>query len=43
MSQSPDGLAVASAGDETLRIWNVFGNPDQATPKKEATREPFAH
>ncbi|XP_021752411.1 cell division cycle 20.1, cofactor of APC complex-like [Chenopodium quinoa] len=43
MSQSPDGLAVASAGDETLRIWNVFGNPDQATPKKEVTHEPFAH
>uniref|UniRef100_A0A803KTZ5 CDC20/Fizzy WD40 domain-containing protein n=1 Tax=Chenopodium quinoa TaxID=63459 RepID=A0A803KTZ5_CHEQI len=43
MSQSPDGLAVASAGGETLQIWNVFGNPDQATPKKEATREPFAH
>ncbi|WOK97852.1 cell division cycle 20.2, cofactor of APC complex-like [Canna indica] len=29
MAQSPDGCTVASAaGDETLRIWNVFGIPE---------------
>ncbi|KAL8534736.1 hypothetical protein ACS0TY_010683 [Phlomoides rotata] len=29
MAQSPDGCTVASAaGDETLRFWNVFGEPE---------------
>ncbi|XP_002960485.2 cell division cycle 20.2, cofactor of APC complex [Selaginella moellendorffii] len=31
LAQSPDGYTVASAaGDETLRFWQVFGNPDTA-------------
>ncbi|PWA49238.1 WD40 repeat-containing protein [Artemisia annua] len=45
MTQSPDGCTVASAaGDEQLRFWNVFGNPEvaaKAAPK--AAPEPFAH
>ncbi|XP_050919562.1 acyl-CoA-binding protein [Lathyrus oleraceus] len=44
MTQSPDGCTVASAAaDETLRFWNVFGNPatvGKAAPK--AYSEPFA-
>ncbi|XP_019173777.1 PREDICTED: cell division cycle 20.1, cofactor of APC complex-like isoform X2 [Ipomoea nil] len=31
MAQSPDGCTVASAAaDETLKFWNVFGNPEVA-------------
>uniref|UniRef100_UPI001CB8D661 cell division cycle 20.2, cofactor of APC complex-like n=1 Tax=Erigeron canadensis TaxID=72917 RepID=UPI001CB8D661 len=44
MAQSPDGCTVASAADETLRLWNVFGIPEvaaKAAPK--ASPEPFAH
>ncbi|CAN1286229.1 Cell division cycle 20.1, cofactor of APC complex [Linum perenne] len=44
MAQSPDGCTVASAaGDETLRFWNVFGDPE-ATKKSaaKANPEPFA-
>ncbi|XP_031489550.1 cell division cycle 20.2, cofactor of APC complex-like isoform X1 [Nymphaea colorata] len=44
MAQSPDGCRVASAsgGDETLRIWNVFGKPE--TKKKPISNPlgPFA-
>ncbi|KAJ8900071.1 hypothetical protein K2173_024187 [Erythroxylum novogranatense] len=44
MAQSPDGFTVASAaGDETLRIWNVFGTPELAKPKARANPWPFAH
>ncbi|XP_056697207.1 cell division cycle 20.2, cofactor of APC complex isoform X2 [Spinacia oleracea] len=44
MSQSPDGHSVASVGDETLRIWNVFGSPDEVKSSKETSApEPFAH
>ncbi|KMT15605.1 hypothetical protein BVRB_3g059510 [Beta vulgaris subsp. vulgaris] len=43
MTQSPDSFAVASAGDETLRIWNVFGTPENTKPSKETAPEPFAH
>lgn len=32
MTQSPDGFTVASAADETLRFWNVFGVPEVAKP-----------
>ncbi|KAK8939665.1 Protein FIZZY-RELATED 2 [Platanthera guangdongensis] len=45
MSQSPDGCTVATAaGDETLKFWNVFGNPQMdklATKTKHS--EPFAN
>ncbi|KAK8959665.1 Protein FIZZY-RELATED 2 [Platanthera guangdongensis] len=45
MSQSPDGCTVATAsGDETLKFWNVFGNPHMdklATKTKHS--EPFAN
>ncbi|KAK9095620.1 hypothetical protein Scep_027089 [Stephania cephalantha] len=44
MAQSPDGCTVASAaGDETLRFWNVFGNPEASKPAPKTTREPFAN
>nr|TKR83973.1 hypothetical protein D5086_0000260060 [Populus alba] len=44
MTQSPDGYTVASAaGDETLRFWNVFGNPKAAKPAPKANAEPFAN
>ncbi|KAI7758217.1 hypothetical protein M8C21_018739 [Ambrosia artemisiifolia] len=46
MTQSPNGCTVATAaGDETLRLWNVFGSPEVAA--KAATVKPvpgpFAH
>ncbi|AED93749.1 Transducin/WD40 repeat-like superfamily protein [Arabidopsis thaliana] len=46
MAQSPDGCTVASAaGDETLRLWNVFGEPPKTTKKAASKKytEPFAH
>ncbi|KAI9197745.1 hypothetical protein LWI28_003568 [Acer negundo] len=44
MAQSPDGCTVASAAaGETLRFWNVFGDPQVAKPALKAVREPFAH
>ncbi|KAL5715015.1 hypothetical protein ACHQM5_016904 [Ranunculus cassubicifolius] len=45
MAQSPDGCTVATAaGDETLRFWNVFGNPQAAAkPAPKAYPEPFAN
>ncbi|KAL5724587.1 hypothetical protein ACHQM5_007827 [Ranunculus cassubicifolius] len=45
MTQSPDGCTVATAaGDETLRFWNVFGNPQAAAkPAAKAHHEPFAN
>lgn len=45
MTQSPDGCTVATAaGDETLRFWNVFGNPELDKPaKKAACSIPFAN
>ncbi|KAM7270430.1 hypothetical protein ACFE04_029644 [Oxalis oulophora] len=44
MAQSPDGYSVATAaGDETLRIWNIFGSPEAARPAPKANPEPFAH
>lgn len=41
--QSPDGYTVATAAaDETLRIWNVFGDPKLAKKKPSAERkDPF--
>ncbi|KAJ9184612.1 hypothetical protein P3X46_004322 [Hevea brasiliensis] len=44
MTQSPNGYTVATAaGDETLRFWNVFGDPEVAKPASKANPEPFAH
>lgn len=45
MAQSPNGYTVATAaGDETLRFWNVFGNPVVDKPASKKTySEPFAH
>ncbi|PKU66019.1 Protein FIZZY-RELATED 2 [Dendrobium catenatum] len=45
MAQSPDGCTVATAaGDETLRFWNVFGNPEVDKPAaKTKCTEPFAN
>ncbi|KAF8671746.1 hypothetical protein HU200_049867 [Digitaria exilis] len=38
MAQSPDGCTVASAAaDETLRFWNVFGNPEAPKPAAKAS------
>ncbi|KMZ68734.1 Cell division cycle protein 20 [Zostera marina] len=45
MAQSPDGCTVATAaGDETLRFWNVFGNPksQKSARKLKACTLPFA-
>lgn len=44
MAQSPDGCTVASAaGDERLRLWNVFGTPGAAKPAQKVASEPFAN
>lgn len=46
MAQSPDSCTVASAaGDQTLRLWDVFGIPETAKKpvKKAARHEPFSH
>ncbi|KAL9811654.1 putative transcription factor WD40-like family [Arabidopsis thaliana] len=46
MAQSPDGCTVASAaGDETLRLWNVFGEPPKTTKKAASKNYPelFSH
>ncbi|CAI0476130.1 unnamed protein product [Linum tenue] len=46
LAPSPDGCTVASAsGDETLRFWNVFGDPAEAAQLKPAPKvnsEPFS-
>ncbi|MCD7452017.1 hypothetical protein HAX54_014711 [Datura stramonium] len=42
MAQSPDGYTVATAAaDETLRLWNVFGNPEETKPVSKRKLEPF--
>ncbi|KAK6289550.1 hypothetical protein POUND7_001091, partial [Theobroma cacao] len=44
MAESPDGCTVATAaGDETLRLWNVFGTPEVAKPAVKLKPEPFAN
>ncbi|KAK1555319.1 hypothetical protein Q3G72_024814 [Acer saccharum] len=44
MAQSPNGCTVASAApDETLRLWNVFGDPQVAKPAPKAVPESFPH
>lgn len=43
MAESPNGCTVASvSGDETLKIWNVFGTPQVAKPQPK-NPEPFLH
>lgn len=42
--QSPDGVTVASiAGDETMRLWNVFGTTQLGKPGNERKKEPFSN
>ncbi|OWM70325.1 cell division cycle 20.2, cofactor of APC complex-like [Punica granatum] len=51
MAQSPDGCSVASAApapDESINIWNVFGDPKEAAAAaaaaaRKANQEPFPH
>ncbi|XP_057546386.1 cell division cycle 20.2, cofactor of APC complex-like [Amaranthus tricolor] len=43
MAQSPDGCTVASAGDEILRFWNMFGTPEVTKPARKRDPEPFAY
>ncbi|CAO2821472.1 unnamed protein product [Amaranthus hypochondriacus] len=43
MAQSPDGCTVASAGDEILRFWNMFGTPEVAKAARKRDPEPFAY
>ncbi|KAL6293868.1 hypothetical protein ACE6H2_002010 [Prunus campanulata] len=43
MAQSPNGCTVASAAHETLKLWNVFGDPKEVKPAPKADPEPFAH
>jgi cell division cycle protein 20 (cofactor of APC complex) len=39
MAQSPDGHSVVSAAaDETLRFWNVFGEPELAAARERTAR-----
>ncbi|PQQ19224.1 cell division cycle 20.2 cofactor of APC complex [Prunus yedoensis var. nudiflora] len=42
MAQSPNGCTVASAGGETLKLWNVFGDPEEVKPAPRPPKEPFA-
>ncbi|XP_031475019.2 cell division cycle 20.2, cofactor of APC complex-like [Nymphaea colorata] len=44
MAQSPDGCRVASAsgGDQTLRIWNLFGKPETKNKLVSKPLGPFA-
>ncbi|XP_004305559.1 PREDICTED: cell division cycle 20.2, cofactor of APC complex-like [Fragaria vesca subsp. vesca] len=42
MTQSPDGCTVASAADETLGFWNVFGIPEVAKPAPKQSLMPFS-
>lgn len=42
MAQSPDGCTVVTAGDETLRFWNMFGSPKEASEAQRATPKPFS-
>ncbi|KAF3678980.1 Cell division cycle 20.1, cofactor of APC complex [Capsicum annuum] len=42
MAQSSDGYTVANAAaEETLRLWNVFGNPEENKPVLKRKLEPF--
>ncbi|OIS97503.1 PREDICTED: cell division cycle 20.1, cofactor of APC complex-like [Nicotiana attenuata] len=42
MAQSPDGYTVATAAaDETLRFWNIFGNPEETKSVPKRKLEPF--
>ena len=39
MAQSPDGTTVCTAAaDETLRFWNVFGEPELVAARERMAR-----
>lgn len=42
MAQSPDGHTVATAGGETLKFWDIFGSPEEASPARKANPQPFS-